>query len=970
MLSATPFGRMHCYRITSVPRSEESSRSPSHPGPRDSERIRARLFAALTATHASLAGERAAQLALAWWRPDGEDVRVVLGATPSFPLVDDAPTEPDDDGCGLLYPPGARARQIDVDEADRELGKFPSWVACGGAGDALWTIDGRGTADPLRGGFEDHAAHLPHPFVWLVLAEPVSADALEREIVALESLFPALRMKTNSEKDRVALQRAEGRYRDLVRARVTGLWSVRIAAGGRNPAEARANAAVLASASELDEQPFVVVPDTEVTDLHSCLGASTRLRGEATVPFTCGADILLATAPPPTREIPGVRAVDAPEFDVTAEATSGPEWALGAVLDRARRAAGPFTVSRDSLNRHAFICGATGSGKSQTMRTVLEEIANDPVDPLPWLVVEPAKGEYARMAGRLGPDRVTVIRPGDPDVAPACLNPLEPEPGFPLQAHADLVRALFLAAFEVSDPFPQVLGRALTDVYVDAGWDLLTGTPRPTHSPTVRRSDPPRQAHPRYPRLGDLQRAARRVVTRIGYGDEVAANVQGFVDVRIGSLRSGTPGRFFDGGHPLDLATLLDRHVVLELDGVTNDQDKAFLMGVILIRLVEHLRVRGSSPRLRHLLVIEEAHRLLKNVADGPAAGAVELFASLVAEIRAYGEGVAVVEQIPSKILPDVLKNTAVKIVHRLPAADDRAAVGATINLSEQASSLVVSLPRGRAAAATDGMDYPVLVQFPLREGRETSEGARSDAPLAGRRSPWCPGTCHEAPCSAREINDAEHDSRSPVLVLWCETIVMSLLQGVPVPTPSERVARALADVPQERIGCMLIHLAERAVAARQVELRPWVDVADLEGRVLDEMTSWCLGEPPPEDPDPLHWTAGPCRYSGVRESLAALPAETAVDPDPRWSDLKLHLDAPTAGGCLAQLDAEPVFRVGGDRVVVGDTGSSLLRESVEQVGAGADARAMELAIRSVTRADAPGLARLLHLSCHLLEEN
>lgn len=87
---------------------------------------------------------------------------------------------------------------------------------------------------------------------------------------------------------------------------------------------------------------------------------------------------------------------------------------------------------------------------------------------------------------------------------------------------------------------------------------------------------------------------------------------------------------------------------------------------------------------LRHALVLEEAHRLLKRVEPGsPAAHAVELFTSLPAEIRAYGEGIIVAEQIPGKIVPDVVKNTACKILHRLPAEDDRASVGATMNLSE-----------------------------------------------------------------------------------------------------------------------------------------------------------------------------------------------------------------------------------------------------------------------------------------------
>src|SRR6478672_5561188 len=85
--------------------------------------------------------------------------------------------------------------------------------------------------------------------------------------------------------------------------------------------------------------------------------------------------------------------------------------------------------------------------------------------------------------------------------------------------------------------------------------------------------------------------------------------------------------------------------------------DKAFLMGTLIIRLVEHLRLRARAGRqegLRHVIVIEEAHRLLRAGREGRAsAHAVELFASMLAEIRAYGEGLVIAEQIPAKLVPD-----------------------------------------------------------------------------------------------------------------------------------------------------------------------------------------------------------------------------------------------------------------------------------------------------------------------------
>jgi uncharacterized protein len=277
------------------------------------------------------------------------------------------------------------------------------------------------------------------------------------------------------------------------------------------------------------------------------------------------------------------------------------------------------------------------------------------------------------------------------------MNPLEPAAGpdgsrFPLQTHADLLRALFLAAFQADEPFPQVLSAAFTRCYEQAGWDLVTGQPA---TPGVQ---------PAYPALEDLQATAVTVVDEVGYGREIRDNVRGFVTVRIGSLRLGTTGRFLDGAHPLDMTRLLAGNVVLEIEDAGDDRDKAFLMGAVLLRLTEYLRLRqraehGTAPSLRHLTVVEEAHRLLRQPpagsGSGPAAQAVEMFADLLAEIRAYGEGLVIAEQIPSKLIPDVVKNTAVKIVHRLPAADDRDSVGATMNMSEEQSAYLVTLTPG-----------------------------------------------------------------------------------------------------------------------------------------------------------------------------------------------------------------------------------------------------------------------------------
>nr|WTB12086.1 ATP-binding protein [Streptomyces antimycoticus] len=835
------------------------------------------------------------------------------------------------------------AETISTTEITGRLRGFPYWLRCTGFSDALWLGKDERSQSNRRGSFDDAVAYLPEPFAWLVVARPLPAQRLEDERSALATRIPGLRQRQNSASDQLALERDEARYRELTRALGTGLWDVHVLVGGQHPEDAHAAAALLCGASDLDDLPYLLVPTDTPAPLDEMLSSPSSGRpGAGSSPFSATAELVAALARPPARELPGIRALTLNRFDLTPEFPSHDGFLLGEVLDESLTPVGRLKVSRATLVRHAFVCGATGSGKSQTVRSLLSSLSTHE-HPVPWFVVEPAKAEYARMAGRLSAaegrkegQHVTVIRPGEVDVAPASLNPLEPEPGFPLQSHVDLVRALFLAAFEGHEPFPQVLARALTQCYAAAGWDLITGEPRPAHKPKFLLHEPDERRTVTFPTLGDLQATAQRVVETIGYGKEVTADVRGFVDVRIGSLREGTPGRFFEGGHPLDIAGLLRRNVVLELETITNDQDKAFLIGAVLIRLVEHLRVHrvtGSIP-LRHVLVVEEAHRLLKNVENGPAAAAVDLFASLLAEIRAYGEGVVIVEQIPSKILPDVIKNSALKVMHRLPAEDDRRVVGATMNLQPEQSEAVVALPPGRAAVAADGMDRPVLSAVRHGERDESAKEASSEPPLLSSRSPLCTGECSRSPCSLRTMNDAQHRATEPLTVLWAEATAAAQAMGMAAPRPAAALREGLTALPARDLCCTLIYATERAVAARATLMRDEVEPGDFAARLCAVLTAQVGGEAD------LAGDARRYAYANYRfrDVLEVLHHARQADPEgphsypehvDDWAERGLLLTGATAAEHRRQIRELPGYAPEKAHARVGDVTRSGLRDAV-----------------------------------------
>ncbi|MEV5710277.1 ATP-binding protein [Actinoallomurus sp. NPDC052274] len=771
-------------------------------------------------------------------------------------------TEDGAGGAALSLPVGGHGRMLGPGAVADVMGDLPCWTRIGGISDGLLADDQVDRLDQaMRPSLEDCLLSVwTQPFAWLLLAEPVdSAETGRLADDVADRAYTAQSMAERSPENAVEAARLERRHRELRQAMTSGLWRVHLMAGGTSPQASARVAALVCAATDLDGLPYALVPQPET--------GTDAAQKDAAWPFEAGSRLVATLARPPAREVPGVRFVVRPEFDVTPETAAG-GVPLGRVLDRNRADVGTLSVPLESLNRHTFVSGATGAGKSQTVRGLL---AAATTAGLPWLVVEPAKAEYRLMAARLPEAEVIAIRPGDVDAIAAGINPLEPARDadgrpFPLQTHADLVRALFLAAFESDEPFPQVLAAALTRCYEQLGWDLALGEPRTPG------------ATPRYPTLADLQAAAEQVVTEIGYGKEITDNVRGFIRVRLSSLRLGTTGRFFEGGHPIDFERLLARNVVFEIEDVGDDRDKAFLMGTVLVRLVEYLRMRqrangGVATGLSHLSVFEEAHRLLRRSEEsGPASHAVEMFAGLLAEIRAYGEGLIVAEQIPSKLVPDVIKNTAVKIVHRLPAKDDRDAVGATMNITDAQSQFLVTLRPGEGAVFSDGMDYPHLVRMPDGTATESTRPALLASPkaLVTSRSGTCGTECRTAPCTLRDMRTAQRVlTDHPAVVLWAELTTAAHLTGWGSPVPGKSILDALKAMPGRLRDCALSHAVDAAVAARASAIAARTDA----GRLADHLVAVlrgrldggpvCTGEEP-------QWFTAPYRWCLVLEELQA----------------------------------------------------------------------------------------------------
>jgi len=432
----------------------------------------------------------------------------------------------------------------------------------------------------------------------------------------------------------------------------------------------------------------------------------------------------------------------------------------------------------------------------------------------PWLALAMA-GSAGH--GRLvpAPGEVTVIDIADPGTVPVTVNPLEPGPRYPVQAHADRLAGLLEAVFGLVDPVAGALRAGLRRAYADCGWDMLTGTAGPGAAGSAA-----------VPSFRQLKLAVLAAAGELGYGASMRAGVRGFLEARLDALWGGPAGRFLEGGHPVDLARLLRGNVLVANSGVADDEGSTFLAGVLLLRLAEQLSHGAGIRRARGGHANGEANGR-RTEREGPRLAIVIASAS--------PDGLGVPPRAAawfSRLQGDV----------RLAGADIIVAplAGGVPPGAPRVPATAPSLLAGLGAGAVDGaVDSPVGGTVAPSSGR----AAAVSVLLSGRRSAGCGERCRRRPCDGFELHAAgllADDHGQAWLRLWVQTLVLAFLTGRPAPRVPVPLRSGWQALSPRRRECLLATVIDAAVTARATALRPYYDprcliavIAAVAGRTL-----------------------------------------------------------------------------------------------------------------------------------------
>ena len=370
---------------------------------------------------------------------------------------------------------------------------------------------------------------------------------------------------------------------------------------------------------------------------------------------------------------------------------------IGKIFDLGQITNKKVELDNRSLNMHTFITGSTGSGKSNAVYQMLTELRQDDI---PFLVIEPAKGEYKDVFGSLPDVRVFSTNPNIAQLIN--LNPFMFPDSIHVLEHVDGLVEIFSVCWPMYDAMPAFFKDAILRSYESIGWDLGSST---FEGDEVE-----------YPDFEILTEQLDELITKSAYASDIKSNYRGALLTRVKSLTVGLNKSIFTA-EQTPYEQLFDSNCILDISRVKSTETKALIMGMMVYMLNEYRmdQKNENNVGLRHVTVLEEAHNLLKNTRGGESelvGKSIEMLTNTIAEIRTYGDGFIIVDQSPSSVDIAAIKNTNTKIVLRTPEAGDREAVGRSMGLTDDQVNEIAKLPSGVAVVYQNNWISPVLTMI------------------------------------------------------------------------------------------------------------------------------------------------------------------------------------------------------------------------------------------------------------------
>jgi hypothetical protein len=316
----------------------------------------------------------------------------------------------------------------------------------------------------------------------------------------------------------------------------------------------------------------------------------------------------------------------------------------------------PFGLTLEELNQHTLIAGRAGSGKTTTIYLIAAQLIQQRI---PFWAFD-FKQDYRHFL-RYRND-CYVFNAGN-----FKFNPLRPPVGSDPVRWMQAFTNVFAQAYYLMAGTKGILQDVIYELYHE--YDVFSGKDV-------------------YPSIQDLLERVRLYPVERQYG-----RIPGFVESAQNRLKECILplNKMFDCDKGFPIEDLLNKTVIFELDGLLSE-NQVFLTTLIMRFIFEYRISNKQRGRLRHLILFDEGKMVYDRSRDNIQGLGPNEVTQFTSQIREFGEGLIVADQMPI-ILSDSIKSN----------------VYTTICLSQSGGKNVEDMAR---AMGLKGEQIPVLTQL------------------------------------------------------------------------------------------------------------------------------------------------------------------------------------------------------------------------------------------------------------------
>ena len=352
-----------------------------------------------------------------------------------------------------------------------------------------------------------------------------------------------------------------------------------------------------------------------------------------------------------------------------------------------------FGLREGELIQHCAIFGRSGSGKTNVVFGIIEQLKNHGK---PFLIFDWKRNYRDLLLTSNVPIEVyTVGR----KISPIRFNPLIPPPGTDPTTHLKKIIEIIATTYYLGEGVMYLLQKAIDSLYRQFG--VYRGKPE------------------RWPTMQDVLHWLENYKAQGRELNWLASTLRAAAVLCFGQM-----GKVINVDKQEPLESLLEKNVILELDALTSS-DKTFFVEALVLWIHHYRMAQGQREQFKHAIIIEEAHHILLKSEHAAKESVMDI---VLREIRELGEAIILIDQHPSLISLPAIGNTYCTITMNLKARSDVNTAANCMLLDNDQREYLGRLPVGYAIVKLQARWFdPFLVKIPLVK---ISKGSVDDAML------------------------------------------------------------------------------------------------------------------------------------------------------------------------------------------------------------------------------------------------